>query len=216
MKTTGCVLDWRGGTRDWSRYHHTLIEHNTIPVRGVNGEARRFDGATSYIDCGNHSSLNITDAITIEAWVKTSDITQDKYILGKDNGIAGHRAYSIKIESSKVRFLLWDSSGTLKHLYTNVGVISNNVWFCLVCVRHSDDSMKLYINSVLQDDTDTISDIADVSSSLNIGRIPASYFNGTISSVRIYNRALTPLEIWNNYVTMKPYIPLSESPVAIV
>jgi len=31
-----------------------------------------YDGIDDYVDCGNNSSLNITDAITIEAWMKPS------------------------------------------------------------------------------------------------------------------------------------------------
>ena len=37
---------------------------------GKYDRAGEFDGIEDYVDCGNDASLNITDAITIEAWVK--------------------------------------------------------------------------------------------------------------------------------------------------
>ena len=39
-------------------------------VEGKIGKALNFDGVDDYIDAGNNASLNITNAITIEAWIK--------------------------------------------------------------------------------------------------------------------------------------------------
>jgi len=49
------------------------------------GKAMQFDGVSgSYIDCGNGASLNITSAITISAWVKsTYNPSETDYILYK-------------------------------------------------------------------------------------------------------------------------------------
>ena len=52
----------------------------------TNGKFKRggsFDGDNDYVDCGNDESLNVTNAITIEAWVKSG--SRDKYILAKDS-----------------------------------------------------------------------------------------------------------------------------------
>jgi hypothetical protein len=43
---------------------------STAWVTGKHGSAIDFDGTDDYVDCGSDSSLNITDAITIEAWMK--------------------------------------------------------------------------------------------------------------------------------------------------
>ena len=37
---------------------------------GPSGLVLQFDGVNDYVNCGNDPSLDITDAITIEAWVK--------------------------------------------------------------------------------------------------------------------------------------------------
>ncbi|MEA2054191.1 MAG: NosD domain-containing protein, partial [Candidatus Thermoplasmatota archaeon] len=38
------------------------------------GTALQFDGTNDYIDCGNDASLDITDTITVEMWVKPSAV----------------------------------------------------------------------------------------------------------------------------------------------
>jgi len=38
--------------------------------RAKTAGALQFDGKDDYVDCGNDESLNITEAITIEAWVR--------------------------------------------------------------------------------------------------------------------------------------------------
>ena len=52
--------------------------------------ADAFDGTDDYVSCGNDASLNITDTITISAWVKLSE-------LSRPNGIISKGAYSLKI-----------------------------------------------------------------------------------------------------------------------
>ena len=37
-------------------------------------QGRSFDGTDDYVDCGNDESLDITDAITIEAWFNMSNV----------------------------------------------------------------------------------------------------------------------------------------------
>jgi len=37
---------------------------------GLVGGGQALNGGSDYIDCGNHASLNVRDAITVEAWIK--------------------------------------------------------------------------------------------------------------------------------------------------
>ena len=46
------------------------------------GKALDFDGGNDYVDCGNDASFDITDALTVEAWVK-KDTTTNQHILTK-------------------------------------------------------------------------------------------------------------------------------------
>ena len=216
MKVSSCVLDWRGGTRDFSRNHHSLTEHNTIPVRGVNGEARDFNGVDAYIDCGNHSSLNITDVISVEAWVKPNNVTDILNIVAKNYQDTHPANYIFRIKNGYVGFRAYN--GGWLGLYDDTTLLSTNTWYHLAAT-YNRQYVRLYVDGIEVKNVSLMTVMLNNSHSVTIGCNGngfAQFFNGTISSARIYNRALTPLEIWNNYVTMKPYVPLSESPVAIV
>lgn len=52
---------------------------NTPPVAG-SGNALQFDGSNDYVDCGSKAGLNITDVITIEAWVNPASSGASPYI----------------------------------------------------------------------------------------------------------------------------------------
>jgi len=52
-----------------------------------------FDGSTDYIDCGNPSSLQITNTITLSAWIKTTDTSSYEIIIGKDSVGTGTRSF---------------------------------------------------------------------------------------------------------------------------
>ena len=205
MTSKGCVLDLRlddeSGTsaHDYSRYGNDGALTGCKWVE--NGLV--FNGSTDYVNCGNDASLDITDAITISALLKTSDITQTNgYFLSKDNG-ASFRAYSLKMESSRVRFLLWNSGSTLVSIYSDAGAISNDSWFYIVAVKDGGNNIKMYINGVLQTDTNTIGDIKTVVTDLHIGNMTNFYFKGSIDQPRIYNRALSAAEIYDYYESTK-------------
>ncbi|MCK4784168.1 MAG: hypothetical protein KAV87_10485, partial [Desulfobacteraceae bacterium] len=44
-----------------------------LVIEGPFDNALQLDGISDYVDCGNAESLNITDKLTISAWVKTVD-----------------------------------------------------------------------------------------------------------------------------------------------
>jgi len=55
---------------DISRYgNNGTINGAVWTSSGRFGSALQFDGVDDYVDCGNGASLNITTAVTVEAWV---------------------------------------------------------------------------------------------------------------------------------------------------
>jgi hypothetical protein len=63
----------------------------------LDGIGLNFDGINDYINCGNDHSLDITDAITIEAWVKPNELSKIQTILSKGS-------YSLKINADDKPF----------------------------------------------------------------------------------------------------------------
>ena len=121
-RSTGIVLDvkWDPVTktfRDFSRNHHTITNHNVSPARGRSGVAGYFNGDNAYLDCGNDPSLDITGAITIEAWVKKEEFARIESILSKG-------PYSLKIGSDNKPYIeLIADSETI----ADVGQLGSNI-----------------------------------------------------------------------------------------
>jgi len=74
--TTGLVSHWMlddgaGSTAlDSVGNNHGTLQGDAAWAEGYVGGAILLDGAGDYIDCGNSATFNITDAITLAAWVQ--------------------------------------------------------------------------------------------------------------------------------------------------
>jgi len=66
------------------RNNHGTLYYGPQWLLGVNGTALRYDGIDDYVRVDDHSSLDITDEITIEAWMKPLPDSEGYY--GKITG----------------------------------------------------------------------------------------------------------------------------------
>lgn len=169
---------------------------------GKYGGAMTYDGVNDYINCGNDASLDITEAITIEAWVKRLPGGGDNYqrIVDKDStntygfyvNTAGHLGAGIVTTGVGGNSYDWYENDFNQ-------VITENVWQHVVFTWDSATAKSnVFLNGVVGTELDADGDaIAVTSSNLLIGNRAdfARAFYGTIDEVRIYNRALTNDEI---------------------
>ncbi len=74
--TTGLVSHWKldDGTGsvalDSAGDNHGMLQDDAAWAEGYLGGAILLDGNGDYIDCGNDATFNITDAVTLAAWVQ--------------------------------------------------------------------------------------------------------------------------------------------------
>ena len=181
--------------------HGTITD--AVWTRDENGVAMSFNGTSAYIDCGNDASLNITDAITIEAWVKRNgDSGEYDGIIAKNAKING---YLLRVSNNRVKFFLRhpDASPTHKMIQAN-DLLSDGIWTHCVAVRDDNNDMWLYINGILQTDTANFPYSWDTSAAnLSIGEYSGTFFKGAIDEVRIYAVALTAEQIKRRYEQTK-------------
>lgn len=169
--------------------HGTL--HNVTWTSSEQGPVGSFNGSTSYSDHGKKHWLNLTDAITIEARVKSDAGTG----AGIYPIIAGKRFYS-KIYQEQTNngfyFEIQTTDGWQWARITDSPDIGN--WHHLVATFDSllgSNEIKVYCDGVFIRQSSlsgTILESSDVPAI--IGGITHS-FNGTIDEVRIYNRAVS-------------------------
>ncbi len=72
-------------------------------VDGKFGKALSFDGLDDYVDCGNDSSLDITDAITVESWMNPLDAWAYKKPITLDPATP-ETDYQVKVELNTTNF----------------------------------------------------------------------------------------------------------------
>ena len=180
----------------------------TTDRMGNSNGAMTFNGTDDYVDCGSHESLNITDAITIEAWVKNNDWNTRNYIFSKGYGqTTGDAAWWLYGLDGYVRFHIFT---TYEHTEVLTS-LSNLVWYHIVATYDKDagsENLKLYVNAEIKNQKTLTGTIYEVTQPVRIGNIGTFlgndyYFNGTIDEVRIYNRALSAEEIKANYEKYK-------------
>ena len=162
-----------------------------------------FDGTDDIINCGTALSLSPAN-ITITVWIKTSRASQDvvhRYIAAGDQ-----RAYSFYIDGAKLGLAV-TSDGTAGTGTAIAGdtAVNGDVW-TYVTATSDGSNLNLYVNGVV-DATPVAfaNDIHPSTGTLYIGDgcYTAVDYLGNIGEVRIYNRALTPLEIQRNYLATK-------------
>ena len=174
-----------------------------------NGGSIVFDGSDDLVNVGDNSDLQITANITLSAWIKAS--TQNNMgIAGKYASSSGKRGYLIATNQSdsnqKITWHYQRAAGSFNSgdsVTSSSDVLDNN-WHFVLCTFTSSVSAKIYIDGELDatDTTSISSAIANNSARFEIGTHNEGTvycFNGNISNVSIYNRALTAKEIKQNY-----------------
>ena len=171
----------------------------------TNGGNIVFDGVDDYVDLGTGSSLvNLTNNITVEAWIKTSFPTSRLTIYG--NGYSG--TGMMFGTSANTPGGLEVYYPTIYVAYSTAGVLQSNVWQHVVYTRNGAglNTHTFYINSISQTVTQTANggdSWGTSGTNRYIGLRSGVMFNGSIEITRVYNRALTATEVLRNYNATK-------------
>jgi len=180
--------------------------HGAVWTAGKSGSALKFDGTDDYVDCGNDESLNITDAVTVEAWIRYSSsfsgVRGD--VVSKHD--YGYKGYGFA-KGNDDRIHWWPADGSSWNELISTITISPDTWYHIACTNDAN-YRKIYINGIERNSGVGVAAIASSSLSLMIGENAEgeSYFDGLIDEVRIYNRALTEKEIQEHYRESKYYL----------
>jgi hypothetical protein len=175
-----------------------------------NGGSLVFDGSNDYVNCGNSSSLNPSNGISVSVWVKfTSTINNSRQMMVEKHTSPGS-GWWFAGQSNKIIWLIVGTSGGAKYIdLTNItSIISGTIYNIVGTYNVTGSALKLYVNG--NDDGGTItgggSGLSSSSNPLIIGKQhnwgddPSSI---TIFNTSIYNRALSLAEIQQNYNATK-------------
>jgi len=203
----GNANDESGNGNDGTVYGATLI----IDRFGDENSAYYFDGIDNYIICGNDQSINLSDSITVDAWIYPTGWGEyDSYgygrIIDKDKFMIYLHDYNFsEYNDHSLSFALY-IDGDQYVVNTPENSIILNEWQH-IDVSYNGITVRIYIDGVSQSLTysygnipqgsidDNSEDILYIGESANLTRA----FSGIIDDLLIYNRTLTEDEIQELY-----------------
>jgi len=182
-----------------SNYNDGTINGATWTSR-KSGSALSFDGVNDYVSVGSDSSLNIFDAITIEAWVKTTS-NNEITVVGRGTSWSDH-TINFGVETGYPLFIFANgySMGD-SNIITGLQKVNDGNWHHIVG-RYDGSTIEVYTDGVYDNGkTKTTKPFSNNDIPTNIGVLGGynTYFNGTIDEVKIYDRALSASEIQSSY-----------------
>lgn len=161
----------------------------TIPAEPFRKLACCGDG---YVDCGNDTTLDLTDAIAIESWFWLSDNTGKQIILSK--WLWGYSYEMVVTHGGQIRMDVYPN------MYTHTTpIITTKKWFH-VFGKYNRENIQIFINGVLRAVSEPYSEKAH-STNLNVeigGRSYPNYENpikGYMATIRLYGQDFTIDEI---------------------
>jgi hypothetical protein len=198
----------------------TLINGPTF--NSANGGYIRCDGINDFIEISDNSSLDFgSGSFTVEYWFRklantfnfsniwgpnkwntgASPGTNEWYLgIGNGSNATGGNSFRFAIESGSTVYGTGESSTLL----------SSNTWYQLIGQRDGA-SLKVYLNGTLNMNVSpsglttstTINNIAGRNLRINNSALNALYTNADNAILRIYNKALSPDEVLQNYNATK-------------
>jgi len=188
----------------------------TIGDGGQCGEALILDGIDDYVEVGYDGSLDVTSAYTIEAWVNLTDVPSDIYRPILFRGTTNYNDIEVYVQANSKDLIVAHNRplhGTPTYPGPNFDFVGFadpplGTWFHLAVTFDGTDVRAYYdgvFAGVVQKTTAMITPLA-TSNGWWIGKVDhnafgtfgtgnTQLFKGMIDEVRIYDNALTLLEI---------------------
>ena len=177
---------------------------NGVGFNSANKGGLVFDGVDDYAGLLSSSTLGKSLNYTTSAWVNYRDTGYTSWMIICDSvnyGVGGGYMMWLNSDSPTSGKLLasWDGNWQ----YATIRIPPNK--WTNVCISKNNNQLSFYINGQF-DVTITYNFNSSLSdTNVDIGGSPRNNypFNGTISNVQIYNRALSSTEILQNYNATK-------------
>jgi hypothetical protein len=184
-------------------------------INGKVGQALKFDGSSNYVNVVDDPIFTYDGGFTWSVWIKPDrkidDTFTDPYYFVMSQNNTGVNVGDMLLFWEKdyascptsYGQLVFELENNPYNACSNQEVWQANTWYH-VAVTYDNSTIRMYIDGVQQSDTGSISDYSAGSNAidLKIGShccSPYYTFPGVIDEARIYDRALTAVEIKRLY-----------------
>jgi hypothetical protein len=161
---------------------------------GKYGGALSFNGTNSIVNVADSDSLDLSSAMTLEAWVMPTTVTGYRTVMMKE--VPGDLSYALYAGDTGGRPNAWGRVGTKSTGVAGASGLPLNAW-SHVAATYDGAVIALYVNGTQVASKAMSGALATSASPFHIGgnTVWGEYFAGLIDEVRVYNRPLTGGEI---------------------
>lgn len=189
--TNGTVADTSGLANDGS------IQGNPQVVSGPSGSALDFNGSSDFVQVADSSSLDVTDQITLAAWIRP-ERNGTQYVIKKAT-YGETDGFELSLSSSGSIFVRFNqaSERNAHRLDSSINYPTDGSTWLHVVATYDGNTIKLYINGQLDSSKADQFEIATNDLALAFGAESDGYraYSGSLDDVAIYDRALSAEEV---------------------
>jgi hypothetical protein len=159
--------------------------------------AASLDGVNDYVVIPDSSSLDMSTAVSVEAWIKRSRAGAWQVVVGKPgNGQSRFENYAIWFNSiNQVVAYFGDGVG-----YVSVAAAIDTNWHHVVAT-YDNATAKLYVDGSIAASSSSTIHLTANSLPLSLGRTNggSSYYGGLLDEVAVYPTALSAARVHTHY-----------------
>jgi PKD repeat protein len=192
--------------------NHGTLSNASWTNNGQFGKALSFNGSSSWVTVADKNSLDLTNGMTLEAWVyPTATMSGWRNVLLKER--TGGLAYGLYANSDTNRPVASINIGGNDQNLPGTSALTANTWVHLAAT-YDGATERLFVNGTQVASRAQTGNMPVSTGALRIGgnSVWGEYFQGRIDEVRIYNRALSAAEIQTDMTSLPPTRLLGDPP----
>ena len=183
-----------------------LVVSDLQQTSGYSPYALDFDGVNDYLDCGTTTNYDTGD-LSVAIWVNASSSRTGTVYAFSNSGSPSFAGFDFVINTSnqiRIRRSTMTKSNETSFLTTG---FSSDTWQHLAFTyNESTNTIKVFLNAVLQDTSIGFTQTNTASKKLTIGSYKGTgnFFNGELSNAVIWNTELTSTQVTEIYNEGRP------------
>lgn len=187
--------------RDRSGYGRAGSNDGGVYVASPRGHALRFDGVDDRVEYGGSNGLRIRGSFTIAIWLRTDPGAAKgttRLIFGDTAGRSVQRNFNVKIDKYERVHVEWGNGERYSCILERPWFLDGD-WKYIAVVMVSGKACFFYVNGQLITARGTELPLTkNCGDDIHLGGWSHGYLRGDMAEVRLYNRALSAVEIQQN------------------
>lgn len=211
----GNTLSYPGSGTTWTDLSGNGLNatlNNGPTFDSANGGNLSFDGTDDYGSIPDSNTIDFSTSVSICVWLnRVGNVTlAEEIVIHKESGISPTGGFQLSVNGNNGSYSLRvrSASNVNDTFVGNSGTITVGNWNFL-CLTYSSGTIIGYINGFFDSSKSTsVSSLGNNNNGLGICSVAASVAVGNvgnfkIASINLYNRVLSPTEIYQNYYALK-------------